>query len=92
MFPTRYIQAKDGCAIDLYTSQEGKVWHLAPGSPVLEMSDYGQWDGGAIWALNTGLAELGDGSWVLPFRGDPGQPVMLRFRMRQARLYFLDFE
>jgi hypothetical protein len=71
MFPTRYIQAKDGCAIDLYTSQEGKVWHLAPGSPVLEMSDYGQWDGGAIWAPNVGLAELGDGSWVLPFRGDP---------------------
>ena len=71
MFPSRYIQAKDGCAIDLYTSQEGKVWHLAPGSPVLEMSDYGQWDGGALWIPNPGLAELGDGSWVIPFRGDP---------------------
>jgi len=71
MFPSRYIQAEDTTAIDLYTSYDGKTWHRAPGSPVLRPSGYGQWDGGAIWIPNPGLAELGDGRWVIPYRGDP---------------------
>ena len=71
MFPSRYIQAEDGGAIDLYVSYDGKRWDKAPGSPILNRSEYGQWDGGALWMPNVGLTELGDGSWVVPFRGDP---------------------
>jgi hypothetical protein len=71
MFPSRYRQAIDSTAIDLYTSYDGKRWDMVPGSPVLEPGNYGQWDGGAIWMPNDGLVEFGDGSWVMPYRGDP---------------------
>ena len=71
MFPSRYIQSIDGGAVDLYTSYDGRKWNLVKGSPVLELGDYGQWDGGAIWAPNPHLVELHDGTWIIPFRGDP---------------------
>jgi len=70
MFVSRYIQSADSSAVDLYTSHEGKVWHIAPGPPMLETSELGKWDGGAVWMPNPGLAELGDGSWAIPFQGD----------------------
>jgi hypothetical protein len=71
MFPSRYQQAKDAAVIDLYTSYDGKMWDIVPGSPVLSPGNYGQWDGGTVWMPNMGLVEFGDGSWVMPFRGDP---------------------
>jgi hypothetical protein len=71
MFPSRYRQDIDGGAIDFYTSYDGKLWNLVEGSPVLDLGDYGQWDGGAIWTPSPGLVELHDGTWIIPFRGDP---------------------
>lgn len=69
MFPSRYIQSEDKTAMDLYTSYDGKAWHLAPGSPLLKTSDFGEWDGGCVFVYPN-LVERGDGSWVLPYRGD----------------------
>ncbi|WP_428939071.1 hypothetical protein [Fontivita pretiosa] len=69
MFVSRYIQAEDKTAIDLYTSYDGKSWHEAPGSPLLETNKFGQWDGGDIFAYPN-LIERGDGDWLLLYRGD----------------------
>lgn len=69
MFPSRYIQSEDKTAMDLYTSYDGKSWHLAPGSPLLQTSDFGEWDGGCVFVYPN-LVERSDGSWVLPYRGD----------------------
>jgi hypothetical protein len=69
MFPTRWKWAEDSCVVDLYTSHDGKVWNKAA-APVLNTSHWGEWDGGAVWALNPGLVELASGDWILPYRGD----------------------
>ncbi len=68
MFVSRYQQAQDITAIDLYTSYDGKSWHIMPGSPVLETNTYGEWDGGCIFAYPN-LVERGDGAWMLLYKG-----------------------
>jgi hypothetical protein len=69
MFPTRWQRDQDRCVIDLYTSYNGKTWNRVL-APVVDTSNWGQWDGGSVWALNGGLVELGNGDWILPYRGD----------------------
>jgi hypothetical protein len=69
MFPTRWMRASDSAEIDLYTSYDGKIWNKAA-SPAISPSNWGNWDGGSVWALNPGLVELANGDWILPFRGD----------------------
>jgi hypothetical protein len=69
MFPSRYIQHEDKTALDLYTSYDGKSWHIAPGSPVLETADFGQFDGGCLFAYPH-LIERSNGDWILLYRGD----------------------
>jgi hypothetical protein len=68
MFPAVYMQERDTTRIDLYTSTDGKMWHRAPGPPVLETAPFGQWDGGCIFAYPN-LVERADGSWALPYVG-----------------------
>ncbi len=69
MFPSRYILENDSTAMDLYTSYDGKSWHIAPGSPLLRPSNFGQWDGGCIF-IYPNLVERGNGDWMILYRGD----------------------
>jgi hypothetical protein len=70
MFPTRYVMDEDNTALDLYTSFDGKLWHMAPGCPLLRTANFGQWDGGAIFFTANNLIERDGGDWVLLYRGD----------------------
>ncbi len=74
MFANRYVQAEDKTAIDLYTSNDGQSWHVAPGSPVLQTNKFGKFDGGDIFTFPH-LIERGgkDGApldWILLYAGD----------------------
>jgi hypothetical protein len=69
MLPTRYTIATDDTALDLYTSFDGKLWHIAPGCPLLRTADFGQWDGGCMF-FRPNLMERADGDWLLLYRGD----------------------
>jgi hypothetical protein len=69
MFPTRWRRADDSCVIDLYASHDGQIWNKAI-APAIDKSNWGEWDGGAVWAVNSGLIELANGDWLLPYRGD----------------------
>jgi hypothetical protein len=69
MFPTRWRRADDSCVIDLYASHDGRNWNKAL-APAIDKSNWGEWDGGAVWAFNPGLIELANGDWLLPYRGD----------------------
>jgi hypothetical protein len=68
MFPAIYHQASDTTSIAMFTSHDGKTWSRAPGSPVLKTAEFGQWDGGCVFAV-PGIVELPDGSWALPYTG-----------------------
>ncbi len=68
MFPAIYHQATDTTRIALFTSYDGKTWSRAPGSPVLETTTFGQWDGGCVFAVPE-MVELADGTWALPYTG-----------------------
>ena len=68
MFPAIYRLDRDTTDIEMQGSYDGKSWHRLPGSPVLKTADFGQWDGGCIFAVPN-LVELPDGSWALPYIG-----------------------
>jgi hypothetical protein len=69
MFPTRYVLEEDNTALDLYTSFDGKLWHIAPGCPLMRTAEFGQWDGGCMFFWPH-LIERGGGDWVLLYKGD----------------------
>lgn len=81
MFVSRYQQADDKTCIDLYTSYDGKSWHVAPGSPLLETAKFGEWDGGCIFAYPHLIERGGNGGskggssggnagdWILLYSG-----------------------
>ena len=68
MFPAVWDAASDSTAIYLATSSDGRVWELSPGEPLLETNEFGQFDGGAIFAAPN-LIELLNGDWALPYTG-----------------------
>jgi hypothetical protein len=68
MFPTRYVLEEDNTALDLYTSFDGKMWHIAPRCPLMRTADFGQWDGGCMFFWPH-LVERGNGDWVLLYLG-----------------------
>lgn len=68
MFPAIYQQASDNTRIELFTSDDDKVWHQAPGPAMLRTDTFGKWDGGVIFA-HPNLIELADGTWALPYTG-----------------------
>ncbi|MEO6436648.1 MAG: hypothetical protein ABIP55_12930 [Tepidisphaeraceae bacterium] len=68
MFPAIYHQNNDTMSIELFTSYDGKMWHRAPGSPLMGNTNFGQWDGGSVFT-QPNLLELPDGSWALPYTG-----------------------
>jgi hypothetical protein len=69
MFPTRWKRSSDSAEVDFYTSHDGKWWNKVL-APIIRPSNLGEWDGASVWTLNPGLVELGNGDWVIPFRGD----------------------
>ena len=68
MFPAIYHLDRDTTSIDVQASYDGKLWHRLPGSPVLETADFGEWNGGCVFATPS-LLELANGDWALPFTG-----------------------
>ncbi|MGQ9630930.1 MAG: hypothetical protein ACUVXI_11575 [bacterium] len=68
MFPAIWHTSDDTTSIALASSHDGKLWHFLPGSPVLETSPFGEWDGGCIFA-HPNLVELPDGRFALPYTG-----------------------
>ena len=68
LFPAIYHQADDTTSIELFSSNDSKVWTRLPGSPLLKTAAAGQWDGGTIFTYPS-LVELPDGSWALPYTG-----------------------
>jgi hypothetical protein len=68
MFPAVYHQAEDNTSLMFYSSYDNKAWQKVPGGPVLDVSNFGQYDGGCIFGCPN-LVELPDGDWVLPYCG-----------------------
>lgn len=68
MFPTIFDLNTDTTRVEFLSSYNGRTWHRVPGEPVFRTAAYGQWDGGCVFA-SPNLAELPDGTWVLPYTG-----------------------
>jgi hypothetical protein len=64
LFPWRYTLADDGGEIDVLTSVDGKAWGRVPGSPILKISTFGQFDSGCLMT-SPDLHELPDGDWAI---------------------------
>lgn len=68
MFPAVWNTATDATDIRLFSSRDGQTWHSVPGNPVLETAEFGQWDGGCVFA-SPNLIELPNGDFALPYAG-----------------------
>ena len=68
LFPTIWHTADDSTSIALASSQDGKIWHFLPGSPVFATGAPGAFDGGCIFA-HPNLIELPDGRFALSYTG-----------------------
>ena len=68
LFPSRWIRAEDSVVIDFYTSYDGRLW-TKMGAPVLSTTNWGEPEGGAVWATNPGLVEFANGDWAIPYSG-----------------------
>ena len=67
MFPSVWNAAIDDTTrIVLASSHDGQNWYWVPGGDLLETAEYGQWNGGCIWA-QPNLIEVPNGDWVLPY-------------------------
>jgi hypothetical protein len=66
MFPSMYKISNDETTISLYSSYNGKTWHKLPGSPIYSTQNFGEPDGGTIFA-QPNLVERPDGDWILPY-------------------------
>jgi hypothetical protein len=68
MFPTIWDTRDDTSSIGLWTSHDGIHWNRLPGPPILETSNFGEWDGGCIFSFPD-LIELPNGDFALPYKG-----------------------
>lgn len=68
LFPSIWHMDVDNTSVHVASSHDGKIWHMLPGSPVLETGPFGAFDGGVIFA-HPNLVELSDGRFVLPYTG-----------------------
>lgn len=68
MFPAIWHTSDDTTSIALASSYNGRIWHFVPGSPVFRTAEFGEWDGGCVFA-SPNLVELPNGDWVLPYQG-----------------------
>jgi hypothetical protein len=69
MFPAIWHAAMDDTtSIVLASSHDGRVWNWVPGTAVLETAEFGEWDGGCVFA-RPNLIELPNGDFALPYTG-----------------------
>lgn len=68
MFPAIWDTNGDTTKMVMASSHDGAIWNYVPGGPVLQTSNFGNWDGGAIFA-SPDLVEFPNGTFVLPYRG-----------------------
>lgn len=68
MFPSVWDTGADYTYITAASSYNGKYWNFIPGDAVLNTAEYGQWDGGYIFAYPN-LIELPNGDFALPYTG-----------------------
>ena len=67
MFPAVWnASIDDTTRIVMASSHDGENWYWVPGGDLLETAEYGQWNGGCIWA-EPNLIELPNGDWALPY-------------------------
>jgi hypothetical protein len=67
MFPAVWnASIDDSTRIVMASSYDGQNWYWVPGGDLLETAEYGQWNGGCIWA-EPNLIELPNGDWALPY-------------------------
>lgn len=68
-FPTIWHQFNDSTSVAAFSSSDGRILHWLPGeNPVLTTADFGEWDGGCLFA-QPDLMELPNGDWILPYIG-----------------------
>jgi hypothetical protein len=68
MFPGIWNTGEDTSFVCFASSFDGRIWQYLSTGPVIPQSDYGQWDGGYMFAYPE-LLELPDGSFALPYTG-----------------------
>jgi hypothetical protein len=68
MFPAVWDQVNDATHIELFSSNNGVIWNPLSNGPVFKTGDFGQWDGGCIFA-SPNLIELPNGDYALPYTG-----------------------
>ncbi len=67
MFPAVWnASIDDTTRIVMASSYDGRNWYWVPGGDLLQTAEYGQWNGGCIWAQPS-LIELPGGDWALPY-------------------------
>lgn len=67
MFPSVWnASIDDTTRVAMASSWDGRNWYWVPGGDLLETAEYGQWNGGCIWA-QPNLIELPNGDWALPY-------------------------
>ena len=67
MFPSVWnASIDDTTRIVMASSGDGQNRYWVPGGDLLETAEYGQWNGGCIWALPN-LIEFPNGDWALPY-------------------------
>ena len=67
MFPAVWnASIDDSTRIVMASSYDGQNWYWVPGGDLLETAEYGQWNGGCIWA-EPNLIEFPNGDWALPY-------------------------
>ena len=68
MFPSVWDTGADCTHVIAASSYDGKYWQNMPGGSVLDTAEYGQWDGGYVFAYPD-LIELPNGDFALPYTG-----------------------
>jgi hypothetical protein len=67
MFPAVWnASIDDTTRIVMAASRDGQTWHWVPGGDLLHTAEFGQWNGGCIWA-QPNLIEFPNGDWALPY-------------------------
>ena len=68
LFPAVWNMDSDVTRLIMAASSDGRAWNWVPGGTVLETGEFGQFDGGTIFATPN-LVELPNGDFVLPYSG-----------------------
>jgi hypothetical protein len=68
LFPTVWHTSDDSTSVFMAASSDGRAWNYLPPREVFTTPEFGQWDGGCVFA-RPNLIELADGTFALPYTG-----------------------